>query len=68
MCPYPKVSTEFPHERMDERLYDQILDECAREPRLRRIEPFLKNEAFTDNRMVDWIARPSSACRTRWSR
>lgn len=57
MCPYPKVSTEFPHERMDERLYERILDECAHEPRLRRIEPFLMNEAFTDNRVIDWIAR-----------
>jgi len=57
MCPYPVVSTEFPHERMDERLYDRILDECSREPRLRRIEPFLMNEAFTDSRMIDWIAR-----------
>ncbi len=57
MCPYPKVSTEFPHERMDERLYNRILDECSREPGLRRIEPFLMNEAFTDNRIIDWIAR-----------
>ena len=57
MCPYPKVSTEFPHERMDERLYDRVLDECSREPGLRRIEPFLMNEPFTDNRMIDWIAR-----------
>ncbi len=57
MCPYPKVSTEFPHERMDERLYDRVLDECSREPGLRRIEPFLMNEAFTDSRMIDWIAR-----------
>lgn len=57
MCPYPKVSTEFPRERMDEALYDRILDECAHEPGLRRIEPFLMNEAFTDNRIIDWIAR-----------
>ena len=57
MCPYPQVSTEFPHERMDERLYNRILDECSREPGLRRIEPFLMNEAFTDNRIIDWIAR-----------
>lgn len=57
MCPYPTVSKELPHERMDEALFDSILDECAQEPGLRRIEPFLMNEAFTDNRIVDWIAR-----------
>jgi radical SAM protein with 4Fe4S-binding SPASM domain len=57
MCPYPEVSTEFGFERMDEPLYDRILEECAREPGLRRIEPFLMNEAFTDSRIVDWIAR-----------
>jgi glycosyltransferase involved in cell wall biosynthesis len=57
MCPYPKVSTEFPRQRMDERLYNRILDECSWEPGLRRIEPFLMNEAFTDNRIIDWIAR-----------
>ena len=39
------------------RLYDRLLEECAREPGLRRIEPFLMNEPFTDNRMIDWIAR-----------
>jgi len=57
MCPYPTVSREFAHERMDEALFDRMLDECAQEPGLRRIEPFLMNEAFTDNRIVDWIAK-----------
>jgi glycosyltransferase involved in cell wall biosynthesis/MoaA/NifB/PqqE/SkfB family radical SAM enzyme len=57
MCPYPEVSKEFAFDRMDEQLYDRLLDECAREPGLKRIEPFLMNEAFTDNRIVDWIAR-----------
>ena len=36
MCPYPTVSREFAHERMDEALFDQMLDECAQEPGLRR--------------------------------
>jgi len=57
MCPYPEVSTEFAFDRMEEQLYDRILEECAREPGLRRIEPFLMNEAFTDSRIIDWIAR-----------
>jgi glycosyltransferase involved in cell wall biosynthesis/MoaA/NifB/PqqE/SkfB family radical SAM enzyme len=57
MCPYPEVSKEFALERMDERLFDRLLDECSREPGLKRIEPFLMNEAFTDNRIIDWIAR-----------
>jgi glycosyltransferase involved in cell wall biosynthesis len=40
MCPYPEVSKEFALERMDERLFDRLLDECSREPGLKRIEPF----------------------------
>lgn len=57
MCPYPQVSQEFPFGRIDEELYDKILDECADQPGLRRIEPFLMNEPFTDNRMVEFIRR-----------
>jgi len=57
MCPYPKVAKEISHERMDDALYDRLLEECAHEPGLRRIEPFLMNEPFTDNRMIEWIAR-----------
>lgn len=56
MCPYPEVSKEFEHGKMDEDLYREILDQCANEPSLWRIEPFLMNEPFTDKRMVDWIA------------
>lgn len=56
MCPYPEVSKELPPGRMDQPLYEKILDECAAEPALWRIEPFLNNEPFTDTRMVDWIA------------
>ncbi|MCP9234987.1 glycosyltransferase [Lewinella sp. JB7] len=55
MCPYPEVSQEFPVGRMDEQLYRKILDECAGEPGLRRIEPFLMNEAFIDKRVPEWI-------------
>lgn len=55
MCPYPQVSKEFPHGRMTEELYARILDECALETGLRRIEPFLMNEAFTDKRIVELI-------------
>jgi len=55
MCPYPEVSKELPPGRMDLPLYEKILDECAKEAALWRIEPFLNNEPFTDTRMVDWI-------------
>ncbi|MEM1323743.1 MAG: glycosyltransferase [Bacteroidota bacterium] len=55
MCPYPIVSKEFPHSRMSEELYLDILNQCSRESSLRRIEPFLMNDPFTDKRMVDWI-------------
>ncbi len=57
MCPYPQVSKEFPTGHMTDELYERILDECAGEPGLRRIEPFLMNEPFMDKRMVELIAR-----------
>lgn len=56
MCPYPEVSKELPPGRMDAALYEKLLNECAGEKTLWRIEPFLNNEPFTDTRMVDWIA------------
>jgi radical SAM protein with 4Fe4S-binding SPASM domain len=55
MCPYPEVTREIEQGRMDLPLYQKILDECAAERGLTRIEPFLNNEPFTDVRMVDWI-------------
>lgn len=56
MCPYPEVSKEIPQGRMDLELYQKILEECANEKGVRRLEPFLNNEPFTDTRMVDLIA------------
>ncbi len=56
MCPYPEVSKELPPGRMTEELYRKILGECGGEETLRRIEPFLNNEPFTDTRLVAWIA------------
>ena len=61
MCPYPETSKELPNGRMSEELYRQILDECAREKGVWRLEPFLMNEPFTDTRMVDWIAMAKQA-------
>ncbi len=55
MCPYPEVSKEMKPGRMDAPLYEKILGECATEPTVWRLEPFLNNEPFTDVRMVDWI-------------
>jgi radical SAM protein with 4Fe4S-binding SPASM domain len=56
MCPYPEVSKEMKPGRMDVPLYEKILGECATEPTVWRLEPFLNNEPFTDVRMVDLIA------------
>lgn len=56
MCPYPEVTREVPQGRMDAALYEKLLDECAQQRSLWRIEPFLNNEPFTDVRLVDWIA------------
>lgn len=55
MCPYREVSKELLAGQMSLRLYRKILAECAQELALRRIEPFLNNEPFTDSRIIDWI-------------
>src|SRR4029077_2221945 len=57
MCPYPKVSKEVTNGKMSEELYTEILAQCAHEPGVGRIEPFLMNEPFTDKRLVDFIAQ-----------
>ncbi|MEL6970155.1 MAG: radical SAM/SPASM domain-containing protein [Bacteroidota bacterium] len=57
MCPYPEVSKEFPVGKMSDDLYQKILAECSTEKGLRRIEPFLMNEAFIDKRMPEMIAQ-----------
>jgi len=64
MCPYPETSKELPNGRMSQELYQQILDECAREKGVWRLEPFLMNEPFTDTRMVDWITMAKQAVPT----
>jgi glycosyltransferase involved in cell wall biosynthesis/MoaA/NifB/PqqE/SkfB family radical SAM enzyme len=56
MCPHPEVKQEVSMGHMEESLYRDILLQCAAEPGLKRIEPFLMNEPFTDKRLLDWIA------------
>ncbi len=55
MCPYPEVSKEFDAGKMQNEAFTKLLEECSHEPGLRRIEPFLMNESFTDKRMIDFI-------------
>jgi radical SAM protein with 4Fe4S-binding SPASM domain len=66
MCPYPEVSKEFPHSQMEQELYEEILAQCSREGGLRRLEPFLMNEPFTDRRLVDWIAMAKERVPQAW--
>lgn len=56
MCPHPVVSKEVSMGHMTEAMYRNILEQCAAEPSIRRIEPFLMAEPFVDKRMVDFIA------------
>lgn len=56
MCPHKVVSKELPVGHMSLEMYEKILAECAKEETLKRIEPFLNNEPFTDLRIVDWIS------------
>jgi glycosyltransferase involved in cell wall biosynthesis/MoaA/NifB/PqqE/SkfB family radical SAM enzyme len=55
MCPYPEVSKEFEAGKMQNEVFSKLLAECANEPGLRRIEPFLMNESFTDKRIIEFI-------------
>jgi radical SAM protein with 4Fe4S-binding SPASM domain len=66
MCPYPKVSKEVTNGKMSEELYTEILAQCAHEPGVCRIEPFLMNEPFTDKRLVDFIAQAKRTVPHAW--
>lgn len=57
MCPYPAFKDVFPRGRMDDALFDRIVEEIARHPEVETFVPMLQNEPFLDKHIFDKIAR-----------
>jgi radical SAM protein with 4Fe4S-binding SPASM domain len=57
MCPYPTYRTVFPRGRMDDALFDRIVDEIVSRPEARTFIPMLQNEPFLDKRLFDRVRR-----------
>jgi len=54
-CPYPDTVDTQPKGRMEEGLFERIVEEMARH-RVRRISPYLMNEPFLDRSILDKVA------------
>jgi radical SAM protein with 4Fe4S-binding SPASM domain len=65
MCPYPLFKKEFPRGRMDDALFDKIIEEIAERPEVRAFVPMLQNEPFLDKKLFDRIARFKQVTRGR---
>ena len=57
MCPYPVFKDVFQRGRMDDALFDKLLDEIASHEEVDTFVPMLQNEPFLDKRLFDRIAR-----------
>lgn len=57
MCPYPLFKNVFPRGRMDDALFDKVMDEIASHEEVDSFVPMLQNEPFLDKRLFDRIGR-----------
>ncbi len=57
MCPYPVFKNVFPRGRMDDALFDKLVDELARHPELSTFIPMLQNEPMLDTKLFERIGR-----------
>jgi radical SAM protein with 4Fe4S-binding SPASM domain len=57
MCPYPAFKNVFPRGRMDDELFDKVIDEIARHPEVETFVPMLQNEPLLDKHLFEKIAR-----------
>lgn len=55
MCPYPTFKDVFPRGRMDDRLFQKIIDEIAAHAEVETFVPMLQNEPFLDRTLFDKI-------------
>lgn len=56
MCPYPLFKDVHPRGRMDDGLFEKVLDEIAARPEAAVFVPMLQNEPLLDRRLFDRIA------------
>jgi radical SAM protein with 4Fe4S-binding SPASM domain len=56
MCPYTAYKGAFPRGRMDDELFDRVVDEIAGRPEVETFIPMLQNEPFLDRRILDRVA------------
>ncbi len=54
-CPYKEVSNELPQGKMEDGLYNKIIDECSSYFGVERILPYLMNEPLMDSGIVEKI-------------
>lgn len=56
MCPYPLFKDVFPRGRMEDGLFEKVLDEIAAHPEAGAFVPMLQNEPLLDKRLFERIA------------
>lgn len=56
MCPYPLFKDTFPRGRMEDALFEKVLDEIAAHPEAGAFVPMLQNEPLLDRRLFERIA------------
>ena len=56
MCPYPLVKDRFARGRMEDWLFEKIIDEVAGRPEVKALVPMLQNEPFLDKALFERIA------------
>jgi len=61
MCPYPVYSKVFQRGRMDDALFDRVVDEIARHDEVETFVPMLQNEPLLDKRLFEKIAQVKRA-------
>jgi radical SAM protein with 4Fe4S-binding SPASM domain len=57
MCPYPAFKDVFARGRMDDALFDKVIDEIAQHSEVETFVPMLQNEPFLDKHIFEKIAR-----------
>ena len=65
MCPYPLFKRVFPRGRMEDALFEKVLDEVAEREECTTLIPMLQNEPFLDKHLFDKVRRIKERTRGR---
>jgi radical SAM protein with 4Fe4S-binding SPASM domain len=57
MCPYPTYKRVFPRGRMEDALFDRIVEEIAERPEVTTFIPMLQNEPLLDKHIFEKVRR-----------